>query len=145
MLDRSIGSPTCQAVQEASPIMPSGAAARVVGLVDDVANFFESSDVFGVVSKREPDLALLQYGVDTAQVVGRRVRHRAETVERVTEVSQRLVISPTALSFFRGQCCVIDSLFGLVAPTKVKGQQFCNFVGAIGIQRFERVSDSAVM
>ena len=49
--------------------MPSGAAARVVGLLHDAANCFERRNVFGVSPKRELDLGLFEHGVDAAQPV----------------------------------------------------------------------------
>src|SRR5262245_58729240 len=67
-----------------------------------------------------------------------------EVVQRVVKIRYRLAVSPTASCVFRGHYRVVYCVLGFVAPTKVKGQQFCNFVGAIGIQLFERVSDSAV-
>ena len=83
MFDRDIGPASRGRVQEPGPVMPSGAAARVVGLVDDAANFFERSDVLGVTSQRVFDLGLLEYGVDAAQPVRLRVGQRVEAAERV--------------------------------------------------------------
>src|SRR5882672_2506953 len=144
MLDRYIGSPTCQAVKEASPIMPSGAAARVVGLVHDAADCFQGLNVFRVSTERKLYLGLFEHGVDAAQPIRLRVRHRIEAVERIAEIGQRLVVGPTALSFFRRQYRVIDGLLSLVAPAEVECQQFRDFLGTAAIQFFERVSDRSV-
>ena len=83
--------------------MPSGAAARVVCLVDDAANFFERPNMFGVSPKRELDFGLFEHGIDAAQPVRPRVRHRVEAAERIVEIGQRLAVGPAALRLFRSQ------------------------------------------
>ena len=81
MLDRDIRPPPSQAVQEAGPVMPSGAAARVAGLVDELANSSERLDVLGVPPERIFDLGLFEHGVDAAQPVRLGVGQRVEAAE----------------------------------------------------------------
>src|SRR5215510_14423985 len=96
MLNCHIGSPTCQAVKEASPIRPGGAAARIIGLVHNATNFFEGSDVLSMVPQCKSHLGLFEHGIDAAQSVRLRVWHRLEAVERVNEIGQRLTVGPAA-------------------------------------------------
>jgi hypothetical protein len=58
--------------------MPSGAQARVIGLLDKLGNLVEGGDVFGVLAEGKLDLGLIDYRVDTAQPVGLCVGQQAE-------------------------------------------------------------------
>ena len=64
------GRPPDLACKKPSPIMPSGAAAWVVCLVDNAANFFQSPNMFGVMPKRVFYFCLFEHGIDAAQPVG---------------------------------------------------------------------------
>ena len=69
MIDRDVRLACSQYMQETAPIMPGGAAARIVGLLDEIANLIEGFDVFGVLTESEFDLGLFEYGVDAAHLV----------------------------------------------------------------------------
>ena len=88
--------------------MPSGAAARVVGLLDQRANLLERIDVFGVLAQGKFDLGLLQHGVNTAQPVGGIIGQRVEAAQCIVEIRQRFVVTPAALRFLGRQDRVID-------------------------------------
>ena len=45
-------------LQEPDPVMPSGAAARIIGLVDKCANLLERLEMFGVLAQGKFDLGL---------------------------------------------------------------------------------------
>jgi hypothetical protein len=66
-------------------------------------------------------------------------------VERVLEKCQCIAVRPVALGLIRGQNCIIDRPFDVVAAAKVKREQFRHLVVAVAIELFERVSDRAVM
>ena len=108
MLDRDFRLASGQAVQKPDPVMPGRAPARVVGLVDKTANFFEGLDVFGVASKGKLDLGLFDHGIDTAQPVRLGVRHNVEAMQRIAEIRQRFAVGPAALRFLGGLDGVID-------------------------------------
>ncbi len=145
MLDRDLRPAPRHAVQQPDPIVPCGAAVRTAGLVDDAANAFQGLDMIGVLSQRILDLGLFEHGVDAAQSVRLRVGHPIKAVERVVEIGQALVVGPMTLSFFRGQDRIIHGLLGLVAPTKVKRQQFRDFIGTSAIKFLERLPHGAMI
>ena len=68
--------------------MPGGATARVVDLVDETAQLIERLDMLGVLAEGEPDLGLLDDGVDAAQPVGFGVGQQVDALKRVVEISR---------------------------------------------------------
>ena len=62
-------------LKEASPIMPGGAATRLICLVHNAANCFQGLNVFRVLTERELYLGLFEHDVDPAQPVRHRVGH----------------------------------------------------------------------
>jgi hypothetical protein len=120
-------------VRPPAPIVPGGAAPRVVGLVHETGKSVECLDLLGVLAEREFSFALLQYRVDAAQAVGVGVRQQVEAVQSIIEISQRLAIGPAALRFFSGEDRVVDGFFRLVAAAEVQRQQFRDFVRAAAV------------
>src|SRR5258708_5782992 len=145
MIDRNLWAPSRQAVQKPAPIMPSGAAPRIVGLVHQTGNSVEGLDLLRVLAEREFDFGLLDNGVDAAQPVGFRIGQQIEAVEGIVEVSQRLAVGPAALRLLSRQDRVVNRLFRLVAAPEVQRQEFCDFVGPTAVKLLESAPDSAVM
>ena len=117
MFDRDLRPTSRGRVQEPCPVMPSGAAMRVARLVDNPANFFQGSDLLGVLSQRVLDLCLLEYGVDPAQPVqlvsGRRRGRRSASSKYV---SASVLAQPACV--YGPEYCVIYGLFGMALRPK---------------------------
>src|SRR3984893_2970768 len=102
IIDCSIRPAAGKAVQEAAPVMPGRAAARVAGLLDEIANLVEGLYVLGMAAEGELDLGLLDDSVDTAHPVGFGVGQQVKAAERVVEIGQRLAVGPAALRCLGG-------------------------------------------
>src|ERR1700731_1557317 len=89
--------------------------------------------------------ALVEDGVDAAQPVRIAVGHCVQTAMRVVEIHQRIAVGPAALRFSCGEDRVIGCSFSLLAPAKVKRQQFRDRLGATVVESFERLSDRGMM
>src|SRR5215469_158056 len=97
VVDRDIRAATRHDMRPPAPVMPRGAAARVVDLVDKRANLIEGVDVFCVLSEGKLAVALLDDRVDAAQPIGFRIGQQVEAAEGVVEMGQCLAVGPAAL------------------------------------------------
>ena len=128
----------------AEPSRSSSSLKSMPELAGRVADAFEGPDVLGLSPQSKHCFGLLEHGIDAAQPVRLRAWHLVEAMERVIEIGQCVAVGPTALRFFCGQYRVINSLFDLIASTKMDGQEFRDFFCAAAIQLFERASDCAM-
>jgi len=125
--------------------MPGRPPRRVGARIDNAANVFESQDVLFVAPQCIFDLRLVQDGVDAAQPVRVAVGHCVQAAKRVGKIRQRIAVGPASLRLSRCEDRVIDCSFGLLAPAKVKRQQFRDLLGTTVVESFERLSDRGMM
>src|SRR5690349_4168778 len=86
-----------QDLQKTGPIVPNSLAARIFGLFDEVMDLFQRSEMFGVPSKRQLELSLLENRVDAAKAIGFCIWGRVEPAKCFLKEGECLAVSPPSL------------------------------------------------
>ena len=123
--------------------MPSGAAARIAGVLSDRRGSVRARRCARVLPQCEFNLGLFQHGVDAAQPIGIAVGQSIEPAQRVVEIGHRFAVGPAPLNF-GGQNGVVDGLFGVVAAAEMQCQPLGDFLGAAYIKRLDHLPDAGV-